>query len=131
MRVCVVGAGAVGGLIGARLTTGEQVPVQASDRPQDRGPHDLVVLAVKAPAPPTVAPAVAPLLGDDGVVLPAMNGVPWWFMPAGASRSARRVGRCRAGDRFPGGVATPMLDTLFGLARLGARVRGLHPEEPS
>ncbi len=51
--------------------------MQASDRPQDRGPHDLVVLAVKAPAPPTVAPAVAPLLGDDGVVLPAMNGVPW------------------------------------------------------
>jgi 2-dehydropantoate 2-reductase len=106
VKICVVGAGAVGGLIGARLAlagyqtsavargetlnalrvhgwrliSGEQASVRATDRPADLGTQDLVVLAVKAPALPLVAPLVTPLLGDHTVVLPAMNGVPWWFM---------------------------------------------------
>ena len=105
MKICVVGAGAVGGLIGARLAlagydtsavargktfealaahgwrleSGEQAPVRVSQNPTDLGAQDLVVLAVKAPALPAVAPLVTPLLGAHTVVLPAMNGVPWWF----------------------------------------------------
>jgi len=55
------------------------VPLQASDRPADLGPQDLVILAVKAPALAAVAPAVAALSGSHTQVLAAMNGVPWWF----------------------------------------------------
>jgi 2-dehydropantoate 2-reductase len=106
VRICVVGAGAVGGLIGARLAlagyetaavargatlaalrghgwrlaSGEQAPVRATDAPADLGAQDLVVLAVKAPALPAVAARIGPLLREDTFVMPAMNGVPWWFL---------------------------------------------------
>ena len=108
-RVCIYGAGAIGGWIGAslasagcqvsllargatlvalrrhglRLTRGgktEIFAVAASDRPQELGVQDLVVIAVKAPAMPDVARQIAPLLGAQTVVLTAMNGVPWWFL---------------------------------------------------
>ena len=46
------------------------------------------MLAVKAPALAAVAPLVSPLLGERTVVVPAMNGVPWWFM---ADRPLRSV----------------------------------------
>ena len=53
------------------------------------GPQELVVLALKAPALAALAPPLAALLGRPHVVLPAMNGVPWWFLPAGrAGRAA-------------------------------------------
>jgi len=51
----------------------------AADDPRDIGPQDLLLLAVKSPALPALAPTLAPLLSADTVVLPAMNGVPWWF----------------------------------------------------
>ncbi|MEO8836110.1 MAG: 2-dehydropantoate 2-reductase [Caldimonas sp.] len=111
MRVAVVGLGAVGGLIAARLArAGHEVSalargatlarvrehglyvegaggsfgahIFASDDARALGPHDLVVIAVKAPALAAVAPAIATLAGPDTVLLPAMNGVPWWFLPA-------------------------------------------------
>ncbi len=53
--------------------------VQASDRPEDLGAQDLVVISVKAPAMGAVAQQIAPLLGSETLVLSAMNGVPWWF----------------------------------------------------
>jgi 2-dehydropantoate 2-reductase len=56
-----------------------QVSVRAEEEPAILGVQDIVVLAVKAPALPEAALRVAPLLGPDTVVLPAMNGVPWWF----------------------------------------------------
>jgi 2-dehydropantoate 2-reductase len=106
--ICVVGAGAVGGYIGARLAAAGHVttavarggtlralrthgwrlrtadglvtaPVRASDDPAELGPQDIVVIAVKAPALPAVAARVAPLLDEDTVVVSAVNGVPWWF----------------------------------------------------
>ncbi len=55
------------------------VPVNASERPEDLGPQDLLVLAVKGPALTEVAPLVQRLLGPQTRVLVAMNGVPWWF----------------------------------------------------
>lgn len=109
MKVCIVGAGAIGGFIGARLAAAGnaqvsaiargatlqalrahgwrlrqadgllQAPVSASDDARDLGEMDLVVIAVKGPALPAVAAAIAPLLGPQTIVLPAMNGVPWWF----------------------------------------------------
>ena len=109
MKVCIYGAGAIGLLIGARLAaTGKhQVsavargatlaalgahglrvdgfagpiagPVTASADPASLGVQDVVVIAVKAPALADVARHIAPLLGPDTLVVPAMNGVPWWF----------------------------------------------------
>ena len=112
MKVCIYGAGAIGGWIGAGLAQagsrlnvvargatlealqrdglsvmrGEQrtrVAVNAVTDPAELGVQDLVVIAVKAPALPAVAAQIAPLLGPDTIVLTAMNGVPWWFLQGG------------------------------------------------
>ena len=108
MKVCIYGAGAIGGWIGVKLArAGSEVsvvargatlealrqhglrlqeagetltaPVRASASPSELGVQDLVVVAVKAPAMAEVAKAIRPLLGPDTMVLTAMNGVPWWF----------------------------------------------------
>jgi 2-dehydropantoate 2-reductase len=109
LRVAVVGAGAIGGVAagwlaalpevqlsvlargatlaalrqeGLRLSDASgsrQIPVRCSDDPSELGRQDLVLVAVKAPALASVAPAVQSLLDEDGSALVAMNGVPWWF----------------------------------------------------
>ncbi|ROR17930.1 ketopantoate reductase [Comamonas sp. BIGb0124] len=109
MKICIYGAGAVGGHIAARLAIhgdaevsvvarGEHLaaiqrhglrvetrdgvltshPV-ATDDPQSLGPQDLVIVAVKAPALPSIADGVSGLLGPDSLALFAMNGIPWWY----------------------------------------------------
>ena len=55
------------------------VAVNASDDPASLGVQDLVIVSVKGPAMPAVAPAVRALTGPHTTVLVAMNGVPWWF----------------------------------------------------
>ena len=55
------------------------VAVNASDDAASLGVQDLVIVSVKGPAMPVVAPAVRALMGPHTVVLVAMNGVPWWF----------------------------------------------------
>lgn len=108
MRVCIFGAGAIGGFIGGMLAEagheisliarGEQLAAlrangltvetggrrlvcrpRASDRPTDLGPQDYVIVAVKSPALPDVVRAIGPLLRADTAVVLAMNGIPWWF----------------------------------------------------
>lgn len=59
--------------------TEQTVAVRASDDPASLGVQDLVIVSVKGPAMPAVAPAVRALMGPNTVVLVAMNGVPWWF----------------------------------------------------
>ena len=61
---------------GGELTT---APARVAASGTQLGSQDVVVLAVKAPALPDVVGLLPPLLGDDTVVLPFMNGVPWWF----------------------------------------------------
>ena len=56
-----------------------RVPLNASDDAASLGVQDLVIVSVKGPAMPVVAPAVRALMGPHTVVLVAMNGVPWWF----------------------------------------------------
>ncbi|MCB0135627.1 MAG: 2-dehydropantoate 2-reductase [Caldilineaceae bacterium] len=56
-----------------------RVAVNASDDPASLGVQDLVIISVKGPSMPAVAPAVRALMGPDTTVLVAMNGVPWWF----------------------------------------------------
>ena len=112
MNVAIVGAGAIGGLIGARLAAaGSQVsvlargatltalqanglrlrnsggeisvPVHAEQDAAALGAQDLVIIAVKSPALPDIAAQIAPLLGPDTTIMTAMNGVPWWFFESG------------------------------------------------
>jgi 2-dehydropantoate 2-reductase len=61
----------------------------ASDDPADLGKQDAVIVAVKAPALPSIAPRIAPLLGPTTPVVFAMNGVPWWYFHG--LDAARRV----------------------------------------
>lgn len=109
MNICIVGAGAVGCLIGTRLAArGACAPsvlargaalqalrlhgwrgdlddgrlaatARVVERAEDLGQQDLVILAVKSPALRDAVRQLGPLLGEHTIVLPAMNGVPWWF----------------------------------------------------
>ncbi len=109
MKICVFGGGAIGGFIagylarggcdvsvvarGAHLqaiqangltvdtTDGDHftVPVRASANPADLGVQDGVLVCVKAPALPTIAGLISPLLAEDTPVAFLTNGVPWWY----------------------------------------------------
>jgi 2-dehydropantoate 2-reductase len=104
----VCGVGAVGGLVAARLARAgvdvslvargatvqrirdnglvllegdsrQSFEVAATDEPAELGPQDLVVLAVKTTALDVAVEHIQPLLTPDTHVLPAINGIPWWF----------------------------------------------------
>jgi 2-dehydropantoate 2-reductase len=108
LRICIFGAGAIGGFIagylarsgadvsvvarGAHLQAIREkgltvevpdetftVQVRASDNPADLGVQDGVLVTVKAPALPTVARMMPPLLAEDTPVAFLTNGVPWWY----------------------------------------------------
>lgn len=55
------------------------VAIPATGDPASLGVQDLVVIAVKAPALPDLAPSLRPLIGRETIVVPMLNGVPWWF----------------------------------------------------
>jgi len=99
MRVCVAGAGAIGGWVAARLAiSGNAVMALSSKGAVDSvvveengsaetaklsmfdGPAELLVVAVKAPALPALAPSLAQYIDRDTIILPMLNGVPWWFV---------------------------------------------------
>lgn len=109
MKVCVVGAGAIGGLLAVKLAlAGEDVTVvdqgahlaairanglkliwedgsehtatvKAVDKITDVGPQDLVVLAVKAHFLDQVARDIDHALGPDTMIMTVQNGLPWWY----------------------------------------------------
>jgi 2-dehydropantoate 2-reductase len=54
-------------------------PVRVAESASTLGEQDLVVIAVKAPALAAAAESIGSLLAAHTTVLPAMNGVPWWF----------------------------------------------------
>jgi 2-dehydropantoate 2-reductase len=128
MRVCVYGAGAIGGHIAARLAKGGadvsviargaqlaamrangvvvhapdgeiHASVHASADPAELGVQDAVVVTVKAPALPSVAAGIAPLLGPHTKVAFVMNGIPWfYFHNYGGELDGRRLPRVDPGD---------------------------------
>jgi 2-dehydropantoate 2-reductase len=132
MKICVYGAGAIGGHLAARLQRGgamvsviargphlaaiqangltvhaidgtHPIRVQASSDPAELGPQDAVFVTVKAPALPAVAASIAPLLGRETPVAFVMNGIPWWYF-----------------DQLPGpheGRSLPRIDPDDGLRR--------------
>lgn len=108
MRVCIFGAGAIGGYIGTKLLlSGADVSFvargpnlaairqkgikllsegqtfvarpRATDNPKEVGPQDYVVLSVKAHALVAAAGSIQHLIGPSTTLIPAINGVPWWY----------------------------------------------------
>jgi 2-dehydropantoate 2-reductase len=108
MKICVFGAGAIGGYMAGELAlAGHEVSAIArgahlaairkhglklivdgqtrtahlpvSDDPTAFGPQDIVICALKAQQAHAQAGAFAPLLGPTTAVLTAMNGIPWWY----------------------------------------------------
>jgi 2-dehydropantoate 2-reductase len=99
MNICVVGAGAIGGWVAAKLAlAGERVMaltssgaldgIEISERGDTQtvgltrfdGPADLLVVAVKATALGAAAASAKQWIGADTIILPMLNGVPWWFV---------------------------------------------------
>ncbi|MGH7046870.1 MAG: ketopantoate reductase family protein [Stellaceae bacterium] len=58
---------------------GGVVWLETSDDPRDFGPQDLVIGTMKAQDWPAALPALIPLIGPRTTLLPAINGVPWWY----------------------------------------------------
>lgn len=110
MKICIVGAGAIGGLLGAKFAlAGEDVtlidqgahlaaikknglkliwedgsehvarPRLATDKVEEAGPQDIVVLALKAHYLESVARKIGGLLGPETMVVTVQNGIPWWY----------------------------------------------------
>jgi 2-dehydropantoate 2-reductase len=138
MKVCVFGAGAIGGHIAARLAlAGAEVSLvargahlaaiqadgltfhapdathhsrpRASADPAELGPQDAVIVTVKAPSLPSVAAGIAPLLGPDTPVAFVMNGIPWWYFDG--------IGGALDGHRLPALDPDEALRRAIGIPR--------------
>ncbi len=108
MRICIFGAGAIGGFLGAKLAragadvslvargphlaamrergltliedgVGVTVPVRVAEDPAALGPQDYVIVTLKAHSVPPVVPKLRALLGPGSTLVSGVNGVPWWY----------------------------------------------------
>jgi 2-dehydropantoate 2-reductase len=109
MKICIYGAGAIGGYLAAGLSEVEGVELSlvargphlaairqgglkllidglvrscrpvATDDPRDLGRQDFVIVCLKAHQAWEAAERMAPLLGPDTTVVTGQNGVPWWY----------------------------------------------------
>jgi len=99
MNICVVGAGAIGGWVAAKLAfAGRNVTALTSRGPVDHielkeggetrtaelkrfdGPADLLIVAVKGTSLASAAQSARAFIGPDTLIVPMLNGVPWWFV---------------------------------------------------
>jgi len=128
MKICVVGAGAIGGLLGGHLaraghevslvargahlaairarglelrSDGERftVSVRASDRVTDFPKQEAVFITLKANAIGEMLPRLAPLIGPETLVVPAVNGIPWWYFYKEGGRFDGEAVACIDADR--------------------------------
>ena len=108
MKICIYGAGAIGGYMGVQLAragaevslvargphleamkkNGLKLIIDGEERvehlnctsdPKELGPQDYVIIALKAHSVPAIVPQLQPLLGPETAVMTAQNGVPWWY----------------------------------------------------
>lgn len=108
MNICIAGAGAIGCTLAARLAKSGQtvnvlargttletiqkkgihltdidgehkVTVNASDSAKALGPQDIIFICTKAPALPTMLKLITPMLHEKTIVIPVVNGIPWWY----------------------------------------------------
>jgi 2-dehydropantoate 2-reductase len=108
-KICVFGAGAIGGYVGGRLAMKGEADVslvargahltamkakglilkqagethvlhpRVTDQPSELGPQDFIVLTLKAHGLAGVIDQLTPLIGPDTAILFAQNGIPWWY----------------------------------------------------
>jgi 2-dehydropantoate 2-reductase len=129
MKICVIGAGAIGGLLAAKLSdAGEDVSViargahlaaiaadgltliedgrqtvvrvKASDRIASFGEQDLIILGMKAHQVAAVVRDLPAIMGHKTTVLTAQNGIPWWYF----FKTGGRYEGVRLESVDPGGV---------------------------
>ena len=108
MKVCIFGAGAIGGYMGVKLAQAgadvslvargphlaamqqnglrlieegqeHKVSVSASDTPADLGEQDYIIVTLKAHSVPPVVEKMRPLIGKNTTIVSGVNGVPWWY----------------------------------------------------
>ena len=148
MKICVIGAGAIGGLMGAKLAlAGEEVTVidqgahlkaiqenglkliwedgtehvaevaKATDKVEEAGEQDLIILSLKAHYLDQVAKDIPKITGPDTMIVTIQNGIPWWyFHNHGGEFEGRRLesldpdgvlGKYIDGDKIIGCVVYP------------------------
>jgi ketopantoate reductase/2-keto-4-pentenoate hydratase/2-oxohepta-3-ene-1,7-dioic acid hydratase in catechol pathway len=135
-KICVVGAGAIGGLVAAKFALAgndvtvidqgshlaaikknglklewhdgktEIAKVKAVDKAADAGKQDIVVLAVKAHFLDQVVRDIDTLLGPDTIVLTVQNGLPWWYF----QKLGGQYDNQRLKSLDPSGVLTKKID---------------------
>jgi 2-dehydropantoate 2-reductase len=136
-KICVVGAGAIGGLVAAKFALAgndvtvidqgvhlaaikknglklewhdgkvETAKVKAVDKAADAGKQDIIVLAVKAHFLDQVVRDIDQLLGPDTIVLTVQNGLPWWYF----QKLGGQYDNQRLKSLDPSGVLTKKIDT--------------------
>jgi 2-dehydropantoate 2-reductase len=108
MKICIYGAGAIGGFLGAELAlAGADVTliargphlaamqangltlirdgewrtakVRAFADPHDAGPQDYIFITLKAPSVAPIVPMLQPLMGPNTAIVWGVNGIPWWY----------------------------------------------------
>jgi 2-dehydropantoate 2-reductase len=135
MKICIFGAGAIGGLMGAKLAAKGDAEVTIIARgphlaamqanglrlrseggesvvhprcvasAEEAGPQDYVVVTLKAHSLPGAAQQMQPLLGPETAIVSAVNGIPWWYFHKLAGPHEGR----RVESVDPGGVVSALL----------------------
>ena len=128
MRICIFGAGAIGGYLGAKLAAAgadvslvargphlaalqangltlieagnrTAVPVRATEDASSLGAQDYVILTLKAHSVPSVVDRILPLLGPQTTLVSGVNGVPWWYFHRhGGAYDGHRLASVDPGD---------------------------------
>ena len=109
MKICIFGAGAIGGFVGAKLADAgaevsmvargahllemqkngltlledgldpKRIMVRVAKDPLELGAQDYVFVTLKAHSVPSVAESMSPLFHDDTTIVSGVNGIPWWY----------------------------------------------------
>ena len=128
MKICIFGAGAIGGFMGVKLAqvgadvslvargphleamkknglrlieeeSDITVPVMASENPKDLGPQDYVIITLKAHSVPSVVNKMEPLIDKKTTIVSGVNGIPWWyFHKVGGEFEGKRVNSVDPGN---------------------------------
>ena len=109
MKICIFGAGAIGGFVGAKLAASgaevsmvargahlsemrkngltlledgldpKKIRVKVAQDPSELGAQDYVFVTLKAHSVPSVAESMIPLFHHDTTIVSGVNGIPWWY----------------------------------------------------
>jgi 2-dehydropantoate 2-reductase len=135
MKICIYGAGAIGGYMGAKLARAgaevsfiargphlaamqehgvrlregdeeESVKVRCTSDPAELGPQDYLIITLKAHSVPGVVNTMQPLLGPDTAVVTGVNGIPYWyFHEYGGELAGTILESVDPGGRQPSGAS--------------------------